>query len=133
MQLVPCHLTEGGANLLGVAVAAPYADWYSEATNVIVRRVIRDLGATPTSKADVVALLSRSESWSDCQAGYGVGHLAYEWLVAEYGLPKYLALHSEIIKVSSFDQALQGIYGFGKNDFYEKVSGHVLSEIQKVS
>lgn len=131
-QLVPCHLTEGGANLLGAAIASPFSDWYSEATNVIVRRVVRDLGSAPASRQDIVALMQRSENWSDCQAGYGIGHLAYEWLVAEYGLQKYLALHTEIIRLSSFDLALQSIYGFGKADFYERSSTYILDSIKKV-
>jgi hypothetical protein len=130
VQIVPCHLTEGGANTLGAAIASPHLDWYSEATNVIVRRVIADIGGAPRTVDEVIGLLRLSENWSTCQSGYAIGALAYEWLVAEHGTAKFFKLHGETIRLSSFDLALKEVYGWGKEEFYRMVSPYVLEAVR---
>lgn len=129
MTLVPCHLMEGGANSLGVAMSTPHADWHSEAMDVIVRRVLRDLGSSSPSREQVVRFMIESEDWSSCQAGYGIGALSHEWLIGSFGAEKFFRLYPEIIRTGSFDSALRSVYGFGRTEFYERSSHYVIEAI----
>lgn len=129
MEFVPCHLMEGGANALGVPISTPFADWHSEAMDVIVRRVQRDLGSPAMTREKIVSYLVESESWSRCEAGYGVGALAHEWLIGSFGAEKFFRLYPEIIKAGKFDTAMRSIYGFGRDEFYERASGYVIEAV----
>jgi len=129
MALVPCHLMEGGANALGVPISTPHADWHSEAMDVIVRRVLRDIGSSSPTREQVVRFMIESENWSSCQAGYGIGALAHEWLIGSFGVEKFFRLYPETIKAGSFDSALKSVYGMDRTEFYERASAYVVEAI----
>lgn len=125
--LLPCHALEGAANTLGIAAAVQFNDWYSEAADVIIRRVAKDMKITRMSNQLAVKLLEESENWQKCQAGYAVGMIASEWFVAKYGAEAFLSIYQEIGRQKSYGEVVQALTGKTKDELYKLVAPYITS------
>ena len=132
-RAVPCHLMEGGASTLGNSILMKHVDWYSDAVDVIVRRVIRDSGIRDVSEKGVLRMLKSSESWSSCESGYMVGMLAYEWLIAKFGFEKFVELHFQVRDSRTLDAAMLTLYGFDLDSFYKQSVPYIASAIKSAT
>jgi hypothetical protein len=130
-DFVPCHAMEGAATTIGTAILMPYTDWFGDGADVIVRRVANQAGITTVTNEMVIELMEKGESWSDCNEAYAIGMLAYEWLIGEHGIDKFLELYVNAGKSIPFSQNLQGLYGFDKDEFYRLAAPYITQEFNR--
>ena len=130
-DFVPCHAIEGAAATFGNAILMPYADWFGDGADVVVRRVANQDGLTTVTDEQVIELLVKGESWSSCSEAYAIGMLAYEWLIGEHGVEKFLEIYRNAGDRVPFSQNLQGLYGFNKDEFYRMVAPYVAEEFNR--
>jgi len=79
---------------------------------------------------DVERLLVRLENLDrSSRTEYAVGAALHEWLIANYGLEKYINLtqsHSHKLK---FSDVFASVYGMSLSDLYKQAASHVLQRI----
>jgi hypothetical protein len=133
---VPCNLFEGSAVTFGNSIPVDSVNWYSDAMDVIMRRVQNEQPTLKISTTeDVVKQLERSRSWipGACPIGYGLGGLAYEYLVAEYGFDAFVKLYQAIPKTETFDESMKAAIGLTELEFYQKAAPHILREWKRAN
>ena len=87
------------------------------------------------TEADAVNLLVKAERTDadvSIEAGYYVGAVLFEWLVAKYGVQKYLDLLDATGTAPSFNDAMIKAYGVGKSEIYKQAAPYVLKTYQRV-
>lgn len=131
MSLLPCHAIEGAANTFGAAIGVKHADWYAEASDVIIRRTAQETGITRMTNALALSLLEKSESYETCSEGYAIGMVAYEWLVANYGAKAYFDLFTKAGEQKMFADSILEITGLTKSEFYQKAAPHITATFNR--
>ena len=133
---VPCSLFEGSAVTFGTSIPVDSVHWYSDGIDVIIRRIANsNPSVNVKSTDDVVKQLQASRSWlpTKCDMGYGLGALAYEFLVAEYGFDAFVKLFQAIPKTATFDESMKAAIGLTENEFYQKAAPHILKEWKRAN
>ena len=126
------HLTEGSANVVGMAIAFPNLGWYSDEMNKILKSDIERYGAVVQMKneSDAVDLFKRIESrtteLSD-SFSYSAGQVLWEYYIATYGFQKWIDLYSNLPKTDNFNENLKATIGIDKQTFYRKAAPYFLS------
>lgn len=126
---VGCNFMEGTAVLFGNALLVDNAQWFSDGLDVIMRRVQRQLPYLDIKTTqDVVREMKKSESWlgRNCSAGYALGALTYEWLIANQGVQSFNKLLNSYGSTSNVNDAIFNATGMTRDEFYEKSSPYVL-------
>lgn len=124
-----CNYAEGGAVLFGTSILVENIAWFSDGMDVIARRIQRNLPALNLqTEADVISELKRSESWlgNNCESGYALGALAYEWLIADKGIDVYHQLTQAFTVTTNVDSAIRRASGYSRDEFYTKAAPYVL-------
>lgn len=134
---MPISLWEGSAVLFGAGIAMTNVGWYSDELDHVLMRLLSgsDSKVQMRTEADAIKLLIEAENpltGLGTSAGYNVGPLLFEWLIAKYGVEKFIALVSATGTAKSFDEALQQSIGITKEDFYSAAAPYVLKSYQRV-
>jgi hypothetical protein len=118
-----CNYAEGGAVLFGTSILVENIAWFSDGMDVIARRIQRNLPALNLqTEADVISELKRSESWlgNNCESGYALGALAYEWLIADKGIDVYHQLTQAFAVTTNVDSAIRRASGYSRDGSIQK-------------
>lgn len=122
---MPCWFSEGQANAIGVAIAAPSINGYLEGRDNSIRRKINTKGNKPTLTdstltADAISSFLYNQNIATCydpgtngdwQLGYSVGYAATEVLVAIGGPQSTMALLANTANGMSWNDAFEAVYG----------------------
>ncbi len=74
-------------------------------------------------------LSGRNSRETSISGSYWVGGLAFEVLVALYGVEKFVELTKNLESNSDISSLLDQTYGFSADYFYEKLAPYVWSQI----
>ena len=134
---MPTSLWEGSAVLFGAGIPMSNVAWYSDELDHQLMRFVSSFAKKDPmeSDADAVNLLIKAEktdSEISVEAGYYVGALLFEWIIAKYGVEKYLDLLDATATAPSFNDAVTKTYGIGKDEIYKKAAPYVLKNYQRV-
>jgi hypothetical protein len=87
------------------------------------------------NESDAINLLLKAEktdSEISVEAGYYIGAILFEYLIAKYGVQKFLDLVDATGTEASFDKALLKAYGQNRSEIYKKSAPYVLKTYQRV-
>ena len=134
---MPPTLWEGSAVLFGAGIPMSNVAWYSDELDHQLMRFLSNFAKkTPMkSETDAINLLITAEKTAPeiaYEAGYYVGAILFEWLIAKYGVEKYLDLLDATATAPSFNDAMAKTYGISKDEIYKKAAPHVLKNYQRV-
>jgi hypothetical protein len=134
---MPPTLWEGSAVLFGAGIPMSNVAWYSDELDHQLMRFLSNFAKkTPMkTEADVVNLLikaERTDAEVSIEAGYYIGAVLFEWIVAEHGVQKYLELLDSTATEPSFNDAMKKTYGVGKDEIYKQAAPYVLKNYQRV-
>jgi hypothetical protein len=133
---VPCSLFEGSAVTFGTSIPVDSARWYSDGMDVIIRRVQNaDPKLVLKTNQDVISSLQKGRSWLPGfgDQAMGLGALAYEYLVGEYGFNAFVKLFQSIPKTANFDESMKAAIGLTEVEFYQKAAPHILKEWKRAN
>jgi hypothetical protein len=134
---MPPSLWEGSAVLFGSGIPMSNVAWYSDELDHQLMRFLSNFAAKVPMKteADAVNLLikaERTDAEVSIEAGYYVGAILFEWLIAKHGVQKFLDLVDATGTAPSFNDAMIKAYGLGKADIYKQAAPYVLKSYQRV-
>lgn len=134
---MPVSLWEGSAVLFGAGIPLPNVAWYSDELDHQLFRFLSNFATKVPMKneADVIKLLTMAEkpnSEVSIEAGYYVGAVLFEWLIAKHGVQKFLNLLDAAATSPSFDDAMLKTYGEGKAKIYSQAAPYVLKNYKRV-
>ena len=134
---MPPTLWEGSAVLFGAGIPMSNVAWYSdELDHQLMRFQSNFAKKTPMkTESDVVNLLikaERTDAEISIEAGYYLGAVLFEWIVAKHGVQKYLELLDATATAPSFNDAMKKTYGVGKDEVYKLAAPYVLKNYQRV-
>jgi len=134
---MPPTLWEGSAVLFGAGIPMSNVAWYSDELDHQLMRFLSNFAKkTPMkTEADVVNLLikaERTDAEISIEAGYYLGAVLFEWIVAEHGVQKYLELLDATSTAPSFNDAMKKTYGVGKDEIYKQAAPYILKNYQRV-
>jgi len=134
---MPPTLWEGSANLFGAGIPMSNVAWYSDELDHQLMRFLSNFAKkTPMkTESDVVNLLikaERTDAEISIEAGYYIGAVLFEWIVAKHGVEKYLELLDATATAPSFNDAMKKTYGQGKDEIYKQAAPYVLKNYQRV-
>jgi hypothetical protein len=134
---MPPSLWEGSAVLFGSGIPMSNVAWYSDELDHQLMRFLSNYATKVPMKteADAVNLLikaERTDAEVSIEAGYYVGAILFEWLIAKYGVQKFLGLVDATGTAPSFNDAMIKAYGIGKADIYKQAAPYVLKSYQRV-
>jgi hypothetical protein len=134
---MPPTLWEGSAVLFGAGIPMSNVAWYSDELDHQLMRFVSNFAkkVPMKSESDAVNLLITAEKTNSeisVEAGYYVGAILFEWLIAKYGVEKYLDLLDATATAPSFNDAMTKTYGLGKDEMYKKAAPYVLTNYQRV-
>lgn len=134
---MPPTLWEGSAVLFGSGIPMPNVAWYSdELDHQLMRFLSNYAGKVPmVTESDAINLLITAEKTDtdvSIEAGYYVGAILFEWLIAKHGVQKYLDLLDATGSAQSFDDSMMKAYGIGKAEIYTQAAPYVLKSYQRV-
>jgi hypothetical protein len=134
---MPASLWEGSAVLFGSGIPMPNIAWYSDELDHQLQRFFSNYATKVKMKneSDAINLLKTAEKTDSdisVEAGYYIGAILFEYLIAKYGVQKFLDLVDATGTEASFDKALIKAYGQNRNEIYKKSAGYVLKTYQRV-
>lgn len=134
---MPPTLWEGSAVLFGSGIPMSNVAWYSDELDHQLMRFLSNYATKVPMKteADAVNLLVKAERTDadvSIEAGYYVGAILFEWLVAKYGVQKFLDLVDATGTAPSFNDSMIKAYGVGKSEIYKQAAPYVLKTYQRV-
>ena len=134
---MPPTLWEGSAVLFGAGIPMSNVAWYSDELDHQLMRFLSNFAKKTPMKtdADVVNLLikaERTDAEISIEAGYYLGAVLFEWIVAKHGVQKYLELLDATATAPSFNDAMKKTYGVGKDEIYKQAAPYVLKNYQRV-
>ena len=134
---MPPTLWEGSAVLFGAGIPMSNVAWYSDELDHQLMRFLSNFAKkTPMkTESDVVNLLikaERTDAEISIEAGYYLGAVLFEWIVAKHGVQKYLELLDATATAPSFNDAMKKTYGVGKDEVYKLAAPYVLKNYQRV-
>ena len=134
---MPPTLWEGSAVLFGSGIPMSNVAWYSDELDHQLMRFLSNYATKVPMKteADVVNLLikaERTDAEVSIEAGYYVGAILFEWLIAKYGVEKFLDLVDATGTAPSFNDSMVKAYGLGKAEIYKQAAPYVLKNYQRI-
>jgi len=134
---MPPTLWEGSAVLFGSGIPMSNVAWFSDELDHQLMRFLSNYATKVPmkSEADAVNLLVKAERTDadvSIEAGYYVGAILFEWLVAKYGVQKFLDLVDATGTAPSFNDSMIKAYGVGKSEIYKQAAPYVLKTYQRV-
>jgi hypothetical protein len=124
---------EGGATFMAYSSSLTEFAQYENALvfdkNRLAKEYPNDFKAL-NSPEDVVALLVKLERLDRSGRLYGLGTFLHEWLIANYGLDKFISLTKKHNVGKEFDQLFTETYGITLVEAYTKAAPHILERIK---
>jgi hypothetical protein len=132
LAMVPIF-REGGAGFMGFAASysdfAQYEKGFIFFKNWLAKEYPNDFKALNSSE-DVVSLLVKLERLDRSGRLYGVGTALHEWLIANYGLDKFIILTKKHNVGKPFSEVFSETYGITLVEAYTKAAPHILERIK---
>ncbi len=124
---------EGGATFMGLAGSltdfAQYENGVLFYKNWAAKEYPADIKGL-NSTEDVVALLVKLERLDRTGRLYGLGNYLHEWLIANYGLDKFISLTKKHNVGKDFNELFTETYGMSLIDTYTKAAPHILQRVK---
>jgi len=124
---------EGGATFMAYSSSLTEFAQYENALvfdkNRLAKEYPSDLKAL-NSAEDVVSLLVKLERLDRSGRLYGLGAFLHEWLIANYGLDKFITLTKKHNVGKDFNQLFTETYGITLVEAYTKAAPHILERIK---
>jgi hypothetical protein len=124
---------EGGATFMAYSSSLTEFAQYENALvfdkNRLAKEYPSDLKAL-NSAEDVVSLLVKLERLDRSGRLYGLGAFLHEWLIANYGLDKFITLTKKHNVGKEFNQLFTETYGITLVEAYTKAAPHILERIR---
>jgi len=124
---------EGGATFMGLASSltdfAQYENGVLFYKNWATKEFPADIKGL-NSPEDVVSLLVKLESLDRSGRLYGLGTYLHEWLIANYGLDKFISLTKKHNVGKEFNDLFTETYGMSLKDAYTKAAPHILERVK---
>ncbi len=124
---------EGGATFMGLASSltdfAQYENGLLFYKNWAAKEYPADINGL-NSTEDVVALLVKLERLDRTARLYGLGAYLHEWLIANYGLEKFITVTKKHNVGKDFNELFTETYGMSLIDTYTKAAPHILQRVK---
>ena len=124
---------EGGATFMGLASSltdfAQYENGVLFYKNWATKEFPADIKGL-NSPEDVVSLMVKLESFDRSGRLYGLGTYLHEWLIANYGLDKFISLTKKHNVGKEFNDLFTETYGMSLKDAYTKAAPHILERVK---
>ncbi len=124
---------EGGATFMGLASSltdfAQYENGVLFYKNWATKEFPADIKGL-NSTEDVVSLLVKLERLDRSGRLYGLGTYLHEWLIANYGLEKFISLTKKHNVGKEFNDLFTETYGMSLKDAYTKAAPHILDRVK---
>ena len=124
---------EGGATFMALASSltdfAKYEKGVLFFKNWVTKEFPADIKGL-NSTEDVVSLLVKLERLDRSGRLYGIGTYLHEWLIANYGLDKFISLTKKHNVGKEFDELFTETYGMKLTDAYTRAAPHILERIK---
>jgi hypothetical protein len=124
---------EGGATFMAYSSSltdfAQYENGLIFDKNWLAKEFPNDFKAL-NSAEDVVSLLVKLERLDRSGRLYGLGTFLHEWLIANYGLDKFITLTKKHNVGKDFNQLFTETYGITLVEAYTKAAPHILERIK---
>ena len=124
---------EGGATFMAYSSSltdfAQYENGLIFDKNWLAKEFPNDFKAL-NSAGDVVSLLVKLERLDRSGRLYGLGTFLHEWLIANYGLDKFITLTKKHNVGKEFNQLFTETYGITLVEAYNKAAPHILERIK---
>lgn len=137
-KIMPIHLSEGSANTIGYLSAFRNLGWASDAMDWMVWQRVKDNSNWKKieNTEDAIELLRLTEKrtpYESFEMSYAVGALANEFLIAKYGLSKFVELLQATQSKTTYDEALRQSIGKGKEEFYRETAPYILETVNRIA
>jgi hypothetical protein len=124
---------EGGATFMALSSSltdfAQYEDGMNFYKNWAAKEFAADIKGL-NSPEDVVSLLVKLERLDRSARLYGLGTYLHEWLIANYGLEKFISLTKKHNVGKEFNDLFTETYGMSLKDAYTKAAPHILERVK---
>jgi hypothetical protein len=124
---------EGGASFMALSSSltdfAQYEDGVTFYKNWAAKEFAADIKGL-NSPEDVVSLLVKLERLDRSARLYGLGVYLHEWLIANHGLDKFIALTKKHNVGKEFNELFTETYGMSLKDAYTKAAPHILERVK---
>jgi hypothetical protein len=130
---MPSLFREGGATFMQMAASHDEINQseavFKVAKEWMLKEYSREITALVTPE-DLVTLLVKLENGDRTSRSYAIGAAFHEWLVANHGLNKFIALTKNHVIGKSFKDLFAETYGMTLVDAYRNAALHVLERIR---
>ena len=124
---------EGGATFMAYSSSltdfAQYENGLVFDKNWFAKEFPNDFKAL-NSNEDVVTLLVKLERLDRSGRLFGLGTFLHEWLIANYGLEKFISLTKKHNVGKEFNDLFTETYGMSLKDAYTKAAPHILERVK---
>ncbi len=124
---------EGGATFMAYSSSftdfAQYEKGLLFDKNWLAKEFPNDFKAL-NSRDDVVDLLMKLERLDRSGRLYGLGTFLHEWLIANYGIDKFISLTKKHNVGKEFSDLFTETYGMSLKDAYAKAAQHILERVK---
>jgi hypothetical protein len=124
---------EGGASFMALSSSltdfAQYEDGVTFYKTWAAKEFAADIKGL-NSPEDVVSLLVKLERLDRSARLYGLGVYLHEWLIANHGLDKFIALTKKHNVGKEFNELFTETYGMSLKDAYTKAAPHILERVK---
>lgn len=132
-RAMPPTFREGGAVFMAFASGYQTFENYEKALSAVKSWNYADFSKelkSIQSPDDVVKLLVRLEKLDrSSRPEYLVGAVLHEWLIASYGLDKYITLIQKHNHTIAFAEIFKSVYGLPLIDVYRQAADHIYTRI----
>lgn len=131
-KVVPVNFLEGSANTIGHALAVQNLGWYSDESDLTVKRYMSGFNGDNRmeTEAEVLDMLEKTKTRTDSRYGemaYPVGQVLWEYIIATYGMNAYLKFLNNIPTVDSYETNLALVTGLPKETLYKNAAPYIIS------
>jgi hypothetical protein len=131
-KVVPINFIEGSANTIGHALAVQNLGWYSDESDLTVRRYMSGFEGNNKmeTEAEVIEMLEKTKTRSDstyADMAYPVGQVLWEYIIGTYGMSAYLKFLNNIPTVDSYETNLKLVTGISKEALYKNAAPYIIS------
>jgi hypothetical protein len=131
-KVLPVNFVEGSANTIGHALAVQNLGWYSDESDLTVKRYMSGFEGNNKmeTEAEVFEMLEKTKTRSDstyADMAYPVGQVLWEYIIGTYGMSAYVKFLNNIPTVDSYETNLRLVTGISKDALYKNSAPYIIS------
>jgi hypothetical protein len=131
-KAVPVNFLEGSANTIGHALAVQNLGWYSDESDLTIKRYASRINVNNRmeTEAEVLEMLERTKTRTDSSYGemaYPVGQVLWEYIIGTYGFDAYVKFLKNIPVLPSYEDNLKSVTGLSKIELYKSAAPYMIS------